>query len=253
MAADAAHHVKAPGPAKAPEPADVRAPADAIAPAEPAEPADATAPAHLSGPAPVAEPAPQRRDARVPVRRLTVLYDADCRLCSFVRGWLGRQRQLVPLDLVPACSPEARGRYPELDHASTLSRITVIGDQGQLYTGDAAWIVVLWALAEYRPTAHRFSSPVGAPLARAAVLTAAKYRAATQPYAGWAVPPGGHRPGPGGRAPGGLRQTGWGPARTAWAPPRTGWEGARHPGTGRPPGSPLPAHEDCGDACGHAG
>lgn len=52
-----------------------------------------------------AAPAPVHRDARVPVRRLTVLYDADCRLCTFVRGWLVRQRQLVPLDLVPACSP----------------------------------------------------------------------------------------------------------------------------------------------------
>ncbi|MEU3461481.1 DCC1-like thiol-disulfide oxidoreductase family protein [Streptomyces sp. NPDC006733] len=185
---------------------------------------------------------------------MTVLYDADCRLCSFVRGWLARQRQLVPLDLVPACSPEARGRYPDLDHASTLSRITVIGDQGQLYTGDAAWIVVLWALAEYRPTAHRFSTPVGAPLARAAVLAAAKYRAATSPYEGW-VPPRDGRP------------AAWAPAPVAWAPPRTGryqagrgryqagsgWEQARDPRTGRPAGPPLPAHEDCGDACGHGG
>ncbi|MCZ4120696.1 thiol-disulfide oxidoreductase DCC family protein [Streptomyces sp. H39-S7] len=196
------------------------------------------------------------RDARAPVRRLTVLYDADCKLCSFVRGWLGRQRQLVPLDLVPACSPEARGRYPDLDHASTLSRITVIGDQGQLYTGDAAWIVVLWALAEYRPMAHRFSTPVGAPLARAAVLAAAKYRAAANPYSGWGVPPDSHRPRPGQNGwaqPGQGQNNGWGPGRTAWAPPGTGWERAQNPSTGRPAGSPLPSHEDCGDACRHGG
>ncbi|MCM2426617.1 thiol-disulfide oxidoreductase DCC family protein [Streptomyces sp. RKAG337] len=207
--------------------------------------ADAT---HAAGAAPqgAAVPAPAHRDPRVPVRRLTVLYDADCRLCTFVRGWLARQRQLVPLDLVPACSPEARGRYPDLDHASTLSRITVIGDQGQLYTGDAAWIVILWALAEYRPMAHRFSTPVGAPLARAAVLAAAKYRAATTPYAGWGTAPNGGAPGPGP----GPAQNGWGPARTAWAPPRTGWERAQYPSTGRPV---MPAHEDCGDACRHGG
>ncbi|MDF9815168.1 putative DCC family thiol-disulfide oxidoreductase YuxK [Streptomyces sp. SPB162] len=233
--------------------------ADAARPAEPAEVTEPAAPEAPEAPAEVAAPAPAYRDARVPVRRLTVLYDADCRLCSFVRGWLGRQRRLVPLDLVPACSPEARGRYPDLDHASTLSRITVIGDQGQLYTGDAAWIVVLWALAEYRPMAHRFSTPVGAPLARAAVLAAAKYRAAATPYAGWDVPPNGRRPAPGpngghrGGARNAWRQTDWGPARTAWAPPGTDWERARNPGTGRPPGAPLPAHEDCGDACGHGG
>lgn len=201
--------------------------------------ADAT---HAAEAAPqgVAAPAPAYRDARVPVRRLTVLYDADCKLCTFVRGWLARQRQLVPLDLVPACSPEARGRYPDLDHASTLSRITVIGDQGQLYTGDAAWIVILWALSEYRPMAHRFSTPVGAPLARAAVLAAAKYRAATSPYAGWGPAQNGSGP----------AQNGWGPARTGWAPPRTGWERAQNPSTGSPV---LPAHEDCGDACRHGG
>jgi predicted DCC family thiol-disulfide oxidoreductase YuxK len=39
-----------------------------------------------------------------PVRRLTVLYDAQCSLCVHLRSWLLRQKQLVPLDLVPAGS-----------------------------------------------------------------------------------------------------------------------------------------------------
>ncbi|RSO06005.1 DUF393 domain-containing protein, partial [Streptomyces sp. WAC 06725] len=47
---------------------------------------------------------------------------------------------------------------------------------GQVYRGTAAWIVTLWALAEHRPTAHRFSTPAGARLARGAVLAAAKWR-----------------------------------------------------------------------------
>ncbi|MDG9700758.1 thiol-disulfide oxidoreductase DCC family protein [Streptomyces sp. DH37] len=121
------------------------------------------------------------RDAtRVPVHRLTVLYDAGCPLCRHVRDWLARQRQLVPLDLVPAGSDEARRRLPELDHGRTLEEITVVGDGGQVYRGPAAWIVCLWALADHRPTAHRLSTPVGAPLARAAVLAAARYRRATR-------------------------------------------------------------------------
>ncbi|MFD3456576.1 thiol-disulfide oxidoreductase DCC family protein [Streptomyces sp. NPDC058691] len=114
--------------------------------------------------------------APVPVRRLTVLYDPDCHLCSFVRGWLSRQRQLVPLETIPVGSEEARRRFPRLDHASTLREITVIGDSGQVYSGDAAWLVCLWALSEYRPAAHRLSTRAGAPLARAAVLMAARYR-----------------------------------------------------------------------------
>jgi predicted DCC family thiol-disulfide oxidoreductase YuxK len=114
-----------------------------------------------------------------PVRRLTVLYDAQCSLCVHLRQWLSHQRQLVPLDLVPAGSDEARRRYPRLDHARTLREITVIGDKGQIYAGPAAWIVCLWALAEYRPKAHWLATPAGAPFVRVTMLAAAKYREAT--------------------------------------------------------------------------
>ncbi|GLP67920.1 MULTISPECIES: DCC1-like thiol-disulfide oxidoreductase family protein [unclassified Streptomyces] len=115
---------------------------------------------------------------RVPVRRLTVLYDAECSLCAFLRDWLVRQPQLVPLELVPAASEEARRRFPGLDHGATLDEITVVGDSGQVYRGTAAWIVTLWALREHRGLAHRFSTPSGARFARGAVLAAAKWRGA---------------------------------------------------------------------------
>ncbi|MYZ34092.1 DUF393 domain-containing protein [Streptomyces sp. SID4917] len=113
------------------------------------------------------------------MHRLTVLYDAQCPLCVHVRHWLLRQRQLVPIELVPAASQEARRRYPDLDHGSTLKEITVIGDRGQIYRGTAAWIVCLWALAEHRPKAHWLATPAGAPFARVTVLAAAKYRELT--------------------------------------------------------------------------
>ncbi|MFD6529158.1 thiol-disulfide oxidoreductase DCC family protein [Streptomyces sp. NPDC060184] len=116
---------------------------------------------------------------RTPVHRLTVLYDAQCSLCVHVRHWLRGQRQLVPLELVPAASEEARRRFPGLDHAATLEEVTVVADRGQVYRGTAAWIVCLWALAEHRPKAHWLSTPAGRPFARAAVLAAAKYRSAT--------------------------------------------------------------------------
>ncbi|MFI1155977.1 thiol-disulfide oxidoreductase DCC family protein [Streptomyces sioyaensis] len=121
-----------------------------------------------------------RGGAVVPVRRLTVLYDPHCPLCTRVHDWLVRQRQLVPLELLPVATAETRARFPGLDHEATLREITVIGDGGQLYTGHAAWVVCLWALASYRPMSHRFVGPAGAPLARAAVLAAARYRARTR-------------------------------------------------------------------------
>ncbi|MEU1182169.1 DCC1-like thiol-disulfide oxidoreductase family protein [Streptomyces sp. NPDC005820] len=121
----------------------------------------------------------------VPVRRLTVLYDADCALCAFVRDWLVRQPQLVPLEPVAAGSAEAAARFPALDHRATLEEITVVGDGGQVYRGAAAWIVTLWALREHRPLAHRLSTPAGAKLAKGAVLAAAKWRGARRKEAGW--------------------------------------------------------------------
>ncbi|MFF9017768.1 thiol-disulfide oxidoreductase DCC family protein [Streptomyces sp. NPDC014870] len=113
-----------------------------------------------------------------PVHRLTVPYDADCPLCVHLRHWLLRQRQLVPLDLVPAASQEARRRFPGLDHAATLKEITAIGDRGQIYTSTSAWIVCLWALADHRPKARWLATPAGRPVARATVLAAAKWREA---------------------------------------------------------------------------
>lgn len=122
-------------------------------------------------------PATGNRDAvRVPVHGLTVLYDAECTLCTHLRDWLARQPQLVPLELVPAGSDEARARFPDLDHSATFDEVTVVGDAGQIYRDTAAWIVVLWALREHRPLAHRLSTPAGARLARGAVLAAAWWR-----------------------------------------------------------------------------
>ncbi|QIJ66702.1 DCC1-like thiol-disulfide oxidoreductase family protein [Streptomyces sp. JB150] len=130
-------------------------------------------------------PAAGRDAARVPVRRLTVLYDAECALCAFLRDWLVRRPQLVPLEPLPAGSAEARRRYPTLDHGATLEEITVVGDAGQVYQGPAAWIVTLWALREYRGLAHRLSTPTGRLLARGAVLAAAKWRGAQWGGAQW--------------------------------------------------------------------
>lgn len=117
-----------------------------------------------------------------PVHRLTVLYDADCSLCVHLRHWLLRQRQLVPLDLVPAASREARRRFPGLDHDSTLREITVVGDRGQIYRAASAWIVCLWALADHRAKAHWLATPAGQPFARATVLAAAKWREAVRSH-----------------------------------------------------------------------
>jgi predicted DCC family thiol-disulfide oxidoreductase YuxK len=124
-----------------------------------------------------------RRGAGASVRGLTVLFDPACLLCRTVASRLSKQRQLVPLTFVPAGSAQAAARFPGLDHTATLREITVIGDGGQVYVGDAAWIACLWALARHRNLAYRLATPAGRPLARASVLAAAKLRTSLP---GWA-------------------------------------------------------------------
>ena len=116
--------------------------------------------------------------------RLTVLYDEDCSMCRGFRDWLAKQPLLVPADLVPAGSPEARQRFPGLDHARTLEEITVVADDGALWSREHAWVMCLWVTVQHRALAERLSAPAWLPLARAAAYTAAGIRARTRTAVG---------------------------------------------------------------------
>ena len=118
----------------------------------------------------------------------TVLFDEGCPICRTARRWLSRQAQLVPLAFVPAGSAAARSRFPGLDHEATLRDLTVIADDGTFYMGDSAWLACLWALADYRATAERLSSPRLLPVARRIIRTASAVRAATRSSAASEVP-----------------------------------------------------------------
>ena len=107
---------------------------------------------------------------------LTVLYDARCNLCSHLRAWLEAQPAYVQLAFVAAGSPEARRRFPTLDHAATTSELTVIGDDGAVYIEAKAFLMCLWALRDYRAWSLRLSAPEMLPLARRVVLWVAQNR-----------------------------------------------------------------------------
>jgi hypothetical protein len=94
--------------------------------------------------------------------KLTVFYDARCGLCCAVRDWLGRQPTLVPLD----CRPKPEG----------TDDLRVVADSGEVWSGDSAWLMVLWALADYRSWAYRLSSPALLPTARKVFARLSAYR-----------------------------------------------------------------------------
>jgi predicted DCC family thiol-disulfide oxidoreductase YuxK len=93
-----------------------------------------------------------------------------------VHEWLTEQPKLVELTLVPVKSDEARHRFPRLDHEPTLNDLTVISDQGAVYFGPKAWLMVLWALARYREWSYRLATPELLPTTRRIVSLISQHR-----------------------------------------------------------------------------
>ena len=90
---------------------------------------------------------------------LTVLYDPECGLCRRAHEWLAEQSKLIELSFVQCVSDEARRRFPQLNHDLTKQDLTVIGDDGAVYFGPKAWLMVLWSLTRYREWSYRLATP----------------------------------------------------------------------------------------------
>ncbi|MFL6258347.1 MAG: thiol-disulfide oxidoreductase DCC family protein [Thermoanaerobaculia bacterium] len=125
-------------------------------------------------------PAPQPADAV-----LTVLYDDRCALCRRARAWLADQPKYVSMAFLPAGSNEARRRFPDLDHGSSLEELTVVGWGGEVYRGAKAWVMCLWALKKYRSASLRLSEPEMIPVARRLIAWVSRNRFWIGEAAGW--------------------------------------------------------------------
>lgn len=101
------------------------------------------------------------------MKTLTVYYDPDCGVCRLARRWLGAQPTYVPLRFVPrdrvAASASALG-----DLVAAADDLIVAADTGEVWRGDSAFIMGLWATRRYRRLAIRLSRPALRPLARSA-------------------------------------------------------------------------------------
>jgi len=110
------------------------------------------------------------------MEKLYVLYDPSCELCCRLKDWLLDQPAWIGLRLVPAGSPTARRMFPELEKMAGQSDLAAISDDGAVYLNDNAWIMVLYALEEYRDWAARLTHPLLRPLARQAYAALSKNR-----------------------------------------------------------------------------
>jgi predicted DCC family thiol-disulfide oxidoreductase YuxK len=119
------------------------------------------------------------------MNRIYVLYDGDCGLCASVRDWAQQQAQMVPMVFVAANSPQASVLFPSLSRPGQRpEELIVVDDQGGVYGEGHAWIMCLYALAEYRELSLRLASPALLPLARKAFSFLSKRRGAVSELLG---------------------------------------------------------------------
>ena len=109
---------------------------------------------------------------------LVVWFDGDCGLCTRIATWLQRQPQLVPVRCVKAQQAAANGC--PLDPKRLLETVTVTASDGAVYRGTNAWIIVLWALRDYRAWSLRFATARWRPLAERLFATVAGVAAWTK-------------------------------------------------------------------------
>jgi predicted DCC family thiol-disulfide oxidoreductase YuxK len=98
------------------------------------------------------------------MRTLYLLFDARCGLCTEIGGWLAGQPAFVELKVLSSDSEEARRKFPSLPPGE----LSIISDSGEVWLGNNAFLVCLWALRGYRSWAYRLSTPLLRPMARQA-------------------------------------------------------------------------------------
>lgn len=100
---------------------------------------------------------------------LYILYDHTCPHSVRHQEWLARQEPLVPLRRLPHRAEEVPCRFPGIEAHLTPRELTVISDDGQLWTGPAASVMCLFMLEQHREFAERLACPLLLPYARTAL------------------------------------------------------------------------------------
>jgi predicted DCC family thiol-disulfide oxidoreductase YuxK len=100
------------------------------------------------------------------MKRLHVIYDADCALCRRCRDWLLAQPAFLELAFTPLQALDLEERFPGIGQYHPRKQLVVISDKGGVYLGAAAWIMCLYALEDYRELSVHLSRPRLMPFAK---------------------------------------------------------------------------------------
>lgn len=91
---------------------------------------------------------------------LYIIYDAKCPLCQSIASRLRREPCYVPIVPIPSDAPNFSTKFPGLVLPAEPTEVLAIADTGDIYRGDAAWLICLWAMRRYRAASFTLADPL---------------------------------------------------------------------------------------------
>jgi predicted DCC family thiol-disulfide oxidoreductase YuxK len=108
------------------------------------------------------------------MKKLFVLYDASCGLCIRAAAWLERQPSYFPIIPLARGYDNARSLFPNL--TVNDDELIAISNTGDVYRGDCAYLICLYALKRYRVWSFRLAAPCVRHIARTAIRALSEHR-----------------------------------------------------------------------------
>ena len=100
------------------------------------------------------------------IKRIYVLFDAECGLCRRCREWIQAQPAYFEFVFISYQDTEIENLFPGIRSLSPEKQLLVVSDEGAIYQGPRAWIMCLYGLIDYREWALRLAQPAVMPFAK---------------------------------------------------------------------------------------
>lgn len=113
---------------------------------------------------------------KVSMNHLTIYYDGHCSLCCRIRNWLSTEPQIVQLRFIDRWSNRTQSPFAGQVTQFAGDDLVAVADDGRVWWGDDAWLMVLYALDDFRAWSFRLADPGYRPFLRQMVHLLSKHR-----------------------------------------------------------------------------
>jgi len=104
------------------------------------------------------------------IHHIKAFYDADCGMCSKARNRLSAEPTHLDVEFIALQSDTAKELLGAHYDADQLRKeIHVLAENGDLWVGGDAWILLLWSTCRWRSLATTLASPLCKPMVKKVV------------------------------------------------------------------------------------